>query len=273
MVLVDRVDAADGPVIAGTATIPPSTEPSATIYTLLRNTPQLVDYLRCEAQISESLSHPTMITLCTEARLHGALKAPATINEIPVGPVTNRAAATAPPPRPERPAGPSQGSGSGVLSPAVVGGWFTSRDAAGAQSVDLLVLWRGTPGWFTKGNSSGGTSGGGGLAGARRGMTVRQGGLSLYAALEQGPRTFQIDDTTKPLGDDNVVLVDDVDSPTGPRVVKTLRIDPKLAETERPQMLISRSPELIAFLRCDVRLPDARQQATMDILCARYTAK
>ena len=271
VIFVDRVDAADGPVIAGTTSVPPMNDAPVGIYSVLR-TPEVLDYLRCEQQISASLNHPTMRAVCAEAILKGTIKALAVVTAIPTGPVTNRVAQTSPaagpPPRPD---GPSEGSGNGVVSPAVVGGWFTRRDGGGAHWLDLLVLWRGSPGWFLRSTTSGGSGGGG--AGSRRGMTVRRGDLSLYAAFEPGPRLFQIEDTTRPLGNDNVVLVDDVDSPTGPRIVKTLRIEPALGAAQRVDVAIARSPEVVAYLRCDVKLPDARQQATMDTICARYTGK
>ena len=82
-----------------------------------------------------------------------------------------------------------------------------------------------------------------------------------------------LEDETIPLGDHNVVLVDDVDAASGPRVVKTLRVDGALSELSRVEPVIARSPELVGYLRCDLRVPDARQQAMMDAVCARFTGK
>ena len=104
-------------------------------------------------------------------------------------------------------------------------------------------------------------------------MTIRYGTLSLYAAFEPATRHCQIEDKDVPLGDDNVVLVDDVDGASGLRVVKTMRIDPALPEPGRMELAIRRSPELVAFLRCDVKLPDARQQALMDIICGQVVGR
>jgi hypothetical protein len=140
--------------------------------------------------------------------------------------------------------------------------------------MDLLVLWRGSLGWAL-GELSSGASGGGG-SGSRRGMTVRYGGRSLYAALDAagvGGRTAQIEDETIVLGDHNVVLVDGVDSASGPRVAKTLRVDATLTEPQRIDLVIARSPELVAYLRCDLKLPDPKQQAMMDVICARFAGK
>jgi hypothetical protein len=267
VVLVDRVDSPDGPVILKTTIAPAIQSQTLDVSRVLRHTPELLDYLRCDAQVPGGLNHPSMQAVCADAVLTGAVKTPATINAVPTGPVTNRAAGTAPPP-PDRTMRPGAvSSGNSVLSASVAGGWFTHVEADGAQSLDLLVLWRGSLGWPLK-NSSGGS--GGGSGNARRGMTVRYGERSLYAAYEIGPRRYQIEDDIKPLGDDNVVLVDDVDAPSGLRVLKTLRVDPAIPGGNRIDQLIARSPELRTYLRCDVKLPDARQQAMVEILCARY---
>jgi hypothetical protein len=169
-----------------------------------------------------------------------------------------------------RPPRGGMGSTSSVASAAVVAGWFTSGGDTNA-TLDLLVLWRGTPGWPLKSTSSGGSGGGGG--GSRRGMTVNQGGLSLYAAFDGNSRTAQIEEQTVRLGDNNVVLVDDVDGPRGPRVLKVLRVDPSLPDPRRIDAVIAKSQELRTYMRCDAQLPDARQQALIDVLCSRYVSK
>lgn len=104
-------------------------------------------------------------------------------------------------------------------------------------------------------------------------MTIRYGSLSFYAAFVPGARLCQIEDKDVPLGEDNVVLVDDVDSVSGPRVVKTMRIAPTLPEPGRMELAIRRSPELVEFLRCDVKLPDPRQQAMMDVICRQVIGR
>jgi len=272
VVLVDRVDDPAGPVIAGTLTVPPMQNPTDGVSTVVRKTQKLLEYLRCEAQIPGGLNHPSMQPVCADAVLKGAVKASITTSAIPTGPVTNRAAGVAPPRQEVPPRPGTESSGDGVLSASVVGGWFTHVNGSGEGVLDLLVLWRGSPGWpLTR--SSGGTSGGSTPFSTRRGMTVSRGDRSFYAAFSSSPRTYQIEDETKPLGDANVVLVDDVDSPAGPRVVKTLRVDPVMPDRRRIELVLERSPELVAYLRCDARLADARKQMAIDLLCARYRGK
>ena len=268
VILVDRVDDPDGPVIAGTLTVPPTEAANASLPSVVRSTEKLLGYLRCEAQIPGGLNHPSMAPVCADAVLKGEVKAPVTISPVPTGPVTNRAAGAAPPRTDEQPPPGTQSSGNGTLSAAVVGGWLTHVDGSGAAVLDLLVLWRGSVGWPLTQSSGGGSSGSG--FSTRRSMTVRNGTRSFYAAFDSSARTYQIENDTKPLADANVVLVDDVDSAGGLRVVKTLRVDPAMPETRRIDVVIKRSPELLAYLRCDAKVPDARQQMIVDVLCSRY---
>ena len=117
-----------------------------------------------------------------------------------------------------------------------------------------------------------GSSGGGSSTG-RRSSTLKYGGLFLQVLFDGPARVAEIEDRKIPLNDDNVLLLDDVDSATGPKVVKTLRVDSDLSDPHRVEIVIRRSPELVAYLRCDTKLPDARQQATMDIICAQVIGK
>ena len=118
-----------------------------------------------------------------------------------------------------------------------------------------------------QGSSSGGSSTG------RRHLTLKYGGLFLQVLFDAPARLAEIEDRKIPLNEDNVLLVDDVDSPGGPKVVKTLRVDPDLSDPHRAEIVIRRSPELVAYLRCDSKLPDAKQQALMDHICAQVIGK
>ena len=46
-------------------------------------------------------------------------------------------------------------SGSRVVSPAVAATWITKHRQAGDGELELLVLWRGSPGWFLEGGQDG----------------------------------------------------------------------------------------------------------------------
>ena len=118
-----------------------------------------------------------------------------------------------------------------------------------SATLELLVLWRGTPGWFLRPASGGGSSvsfedtveyprpsrdasrpeqAGGAPAGRRLGstVTIRQGSVLLELRFDPESATVYVQEHPIRLNGDNVVLVDDVDGPAGPQVAGTLRIDP-----------------------------------------------
>ena len=184
---------------------------------------------------------------------------------------------------------PGGGSNSGTapVSPSVMATEMGSVDAAGRGTLQLLILWRGTP--------AGSCNGGGGFEQWRRridGRRVRarsishwisQGGVNLTVRFDPAARKVWIQDAEIALDDANVVLVDGVDSPAGPQVVRTLRIDPEYETTMEPppygspaaaadaaaarpaQTFIRRSPELIEFLQCDAPVPGLQRLRAADV--------
>jgi hypothetical protein len=64
----------------------------------------------------------------------------------------------------------------------------------------------------------------------------------------------------------NVVLIDGVDSGV-PTIVGTRYVEPHFSGTDAVAAIVKRTPELLEFLRCDVTLPDASQQAMMLLIC------
>jgi hypothetical protein len=188
--------------------------------------------------------------------------------------------------------GGGSNSGTAPVSPSVMATELASVDASGRGTLQLLILWRGTPGWFMRGGGGSG-SGGGGSMGPGSSMTyslwVSQGGVNLTVRFDPAARKLWIQDAEVALSDANVVLLDAVDSPAGPQVVRALRIDPEYETTMEPppyavpgrgpqmrprpmpvQMFIRRSPELIEFLQCDTPLPGLKpyEQQMFDAMCA-----
>jgi len=161
-------------------------------------------------------------------------------------------------------------SGTRPMSAVALVTWVTRYGSDGAQVLDLLVLWRGTPGWFSRGSGNG-TSGGGSPGSFH--STIRYGGLKLQLEFQSQARVAQIQGRRVELHDDNVILVDGVDTADGPTVVGTLRVEPELPQTDngfpRIEAVLQRSPEIASFLQCDARLPDARVQAFIDSICAQ----
>ncbi len=185
---------------------------------------------------------------------------------------------------------PGAGSTSASLpvSPSAMATFICRVDPGGGGALELLILWRGRPGWISgDGQSRGGSgSGGGGSIGGRGGPVTRtewltQGGVSLHVQFEPQAGRLWIQDREVPLNGGNAVMVDDVDSPGGPRVVSTLRIDPSFeAVSERGQQsrmmpprvqeFIRRAPELVEFLRCDVQPAGLQpyEQKVFEMMCA-----
>jgi hypothetical protein len=168
--------------------------------------------------------------------------------------------------------GPGFESGSRIASPEVVANWMAFEDAAGELQLRLLVLWRGSPGWFLGGESTG--SSGKAVTADNGGASsivqhLRYGKLNLEVELDPRKQTAKIATEKVDLADGNVVLVDDVDNPAGPRVLRVLRVNPALSKSVgKVEEVVRRSPELFEFLRCDVELPDAQAQSLISQVCA-----
>jgi len=196
----------------------------------------------------------------------------------------------------------SGGSGrstSRIASPTVVASWSSHENYADGSSTTLLVLWRGTPGWFSKdgrgGGSSGGSGGGGGGAASGAGLSgsyayeyVVQGGLTFMMEFDYAKKNVKILDQEISLAETNVVLVDFVDSPGGPQIVGTRWIDaaPRIdaAPPQQPAptptrtsvgpvdpigAVVKRAPELFEYLRCDLSLSDPVMKTMMPIICGQ----
>jgi hypothetical protein len=143
--------------------------------------------------------------------------------------------------------------GSRVVSPAVVATWIARGQPDGTSRLELLVFWRGTPGWFLRGDSSGSSGSASGGSADDRGAVVERlsfGGIRLDLEYDRSKRGVRIQGHDLALEGANVVLVDTVDGEDGPRVSGTREVDPLLpggpAEVEA---IVRRSPELYAFLR------------------------
>jgi hypothetical protein len=158
----------------------------------------------------------------------------------------------------------SRSSTTSVISPVVMATWFAER-RDGTTQLDLLVLWRGPPGWFTQPGGSGGRGGG---SSRPQSAWITHGALTLTVEFDPSERVAVVQGQRLDLGDDNVVLVDDVHSPTGPRVTGTLRA-PRAMPGSAGQigLVLRESPEVVSFLRCDARRADGRGQAYLERLC------
>jgi|SRR5579862_1390093 len=154
----------------------------------------------------------------------------------------------------------------------------------GANTLELLVLLRGTPGWLSRSGSGGSGSGGGGSQrpdGTRFQYAYQSadfGGKTFTINFDVGAQTAKFLDHDIALKDANVVLVDDADTAT-PTFVGTRWVEPRLTSDSDPiAAVIRQSSELYEYLRCEATAsPDpsvppevARVMQTMfQRLCAR----
>jgi hypothetical protein len=157
-----------------------------------------------------------------------------------------------------------------VVSPTVVASFISHTEYSVGQFT-LLVLWRGSPGWFTRGSGHSGSSGGGGGFGESRGFQrFSYGGLSFELQFDWTAASAKLLDREISLRETNLILLDNVDITSGPVLIDARRIDVPSElgnEIDAIRTFINRSPELFAYLQCDKQLPDAFMQAMIAIVC------
>ena len=168
-------------------------------------------------------------------------------------------------------------AGSRIVSPAVVATCITRHGRTGNGELELVVLWRGSPGWFLKGgqDNGGGSSTWGGTSarGPRgsQGIVEHQavhGGLELNLHFNRRTRTVQVQGREVVMQDANVILVDQVDAGEDLAVVGTRWIDPQVSGPPvRVEQALGRSSELVAFLRCDASLSNPLVQGMVQRIC------
>jgi hypothetical protein len=157
-----------------------------------------------------------------------------------------------------------------VVSPRVVATYVTR-----GPRLALLVLWRGSPGWFRGDGSAGGTSRSTAAGGFYdQILTVVMGDVTLKVEIHHTDGTAQILGRTIQLDLANTVLVDGVDSPSGPEIVSVGGMDPALTKAPDPlPLLFARTPQLDEFLRCDDVMPDLGALSGFSTVCHRLTGR
>lgn len=148
---------------------------------------------------------------------------------------------------------------SDIVSSTVVATVCGHREGAN-EMLDLLIVWRGAPGWFY--NRHVGRVGGGGFnrfgAGTKGHVAMHQayGNVTIDFEVDFDANNVSIGDQTVALGRRNTILVDNADRPgvhqisamrwTAPR--QPLGGDVNLT-------LVQRSRELLSDLQCEIPMP------------------
>jgi hypothetical protein len=172
--------------------------------------------------------------------------------------------------------GGSSSSPSRVISPAVVASWVSHSNYADGRMTTLLVLWRGTPGWFAsrpaRSGGSGGSSSHWGSASSSEYVSFTEGGRTFTMEFDYQHNIVKMLSQEVSLDANNVVLVDFVDGPTGPVIVGYRWVDPVAAPPpagDPVAAIIKQAPDLFDYLRCDLSVPDAAMNAMLAMVCGR----
>ena len=167
-----------------------------------------------------------------------------------------------------------------ITSPTVVSSYLVDD----ADEITLLVLWRGSPGWFFRGTPGSGSGSGGWAGSGGRGQSVYAefGGLTFNMEFDFVANTAKVQGHDISLKETNVMLFDNVDSSTGPLLVAERHLDLRLTEQGDPvQIAMRRHQELFDYLQCETPLPlsamppeqpapfQQYMQATISLLCQR----
>jgi hypothetical protein len=134
------------------------------------------------------------------------------------------------------------------VSSDVVATWSFSPGSAGHDTLRLLVLWRGTPGWTARAGSFGtqGTS----VSNFEFAQQILVGPHVFTVATDHRMPHAVIDGREVDLGVSNVFLVDHVDATSTPRALDAYRVDAEVPAGAGVETIIRREPTLRAFLRC-----------------------
>lgn len=148
--------------------------------------------------------------------------------------------------------------------------------------LDLLIVWRGEPGWFH--NRLFGTGGGSGGsnrfgAGTKGHVAMHQtyGNVTIEFEVDFDANNVTIGNRTAALGRMNTVLVDNVDGP-GVHQISAMRwtAPPQPLGGDVNLMLVQRSPELLNDLQCDIPMPPPPfriPQAPVITICEKLKQK
>ncbi len=156
---------------------------------------------------------------------------------------------------------------SSIVSSTVVA-TFCGHAADSGQILDLLILWRGRPGWFQR--REGGRSGGGGsrqLGAGTKGHVSQSsfyGHVTISFDADFDANIVTVGNVSVPLKGVNTLLVDQIDDVNTRRVSATRWNEPRLPLSGDMNLtLVRRSRELLAYLQCQIPMPAPSMTASM----------
>lgn len=142
---------------------------------------------------------------------------------------------------------------SDIVSSTVVSS-FCGHHESGNEVLDLLILWRSTPGWFGTGASG---SGGSHVTGGTKGIvseSTSYGGVKITFAANFDTQSATVAESTLTLDHLNTIVVDFVDGDW--RITSTRWTEPGLPlDGDWNLALARRSREFVRDLRCEIPMP------------------
>jgi hypothetical protein len=126
--------------------------------------------------------------------------------------------------------------------------------------LDLLIVWRGTPGWFqSRGGASGGNGGSSSFGGGLKGHVVRfqdYGKVTIRYDADFDANTVAIGEQTVSLNGINTILIDKIDRPGSHPISAKRWTAPELPLGGDVNLVLAqRSRELRNDLQCDIPMP------------------
>jgi hypothetical protein len=172
---------------------------------------------------------------------------------------------------------------SNIVSSTVVA-TFCSHRLDRDEILDLLILWRGHPGWFQRRDGGSGGRGGSRQFGAGTKGHVLQhstyGDVTISFDADFDANVVTIGEERVPLNGVNTVMVDHIDEPAARRVSATRWSEPRLPLIgDRNLILVQRSRELLDYLQCQIPMPTSPSMRTAQLqvavisVCEKLTPK
>jgi len=144
---------------------------------------------------------------------------------------------------------PWTGGSNEIVSPFAVAAWIATFDGQGPNNLQLMVVWRGKRGWFGDARSRRHNSSGG--QGNVVQNSLKYGEVELSFALDLKSRVATVQSHQVELHQNNVILVDDVDTAARLTVVRSLHVDDALRGSRTAVPLLNTSPLLVTFIQCE----------------------
>ena len=181
-----------------------------------------------------------------------------------------------------RPGTAATSGGSRIISPSVVATAIFESSSGGDAELQLLVLWRGAPGWFLGADQRGSWTRGDSGPASRDSAVPENvivhllsfGTRSFEVRLHSNREAAEVAGQVVSLREGRAVIVDGVDRERGSIVVGTRQIGTRASGIPpRIEPLLREAPELAAFLRCEQSLENVSIQTMVAETCRQILGR